>query len=76
MKTKEISFEVALNQLEEIVKKMEQGALNLEDAIKLYEEGIGYAKVCEKTLNEAQAKIEKLSKNTLGQWEKESFEVL
>ncbi|MBF0492304.1 MAG: exodeoxyribonuclease VII small subunit [Deltaproteobacteria bacterium] len=64
--SKEINFEMALAQLEEIVKKMEQGNLTLDQSLKLFEEGSKLGQFCEKALQEAQGKIEILVKDQNG----------
>ena len=53
----ELSFEVALAELEEIVRQLEQGKSDLEDAIGAYERGAALRKHCETKLKEAQDKI-------------------
>ncbi len=63
---KEIKFEAALKRLEEIVSKLEEGDLELEKSIELFEEGIRMAKGCQKKLDEAEKKIERLTKNRDG----------
>ena len=55
------SFEFALAELEGIVKGLETGKTNLEESIEAYERGIFLKKHCEKKLQEAQAKIEKIT---------------
>lgn len=57
----ETKFEVALTRLEEIVARLEAGDGELEEALKLFEEGIGLVKVCDKQLKEAEQKLELLS---------------
>ncbi|MCQ2799498.1 MAG: exodeoxyribonuclease VII small subunit [Bacilli bacterium] len=54
---KELSFEEKLNKLNEIVNKVENELLPLDEAMKLYEEGNLLIKDLQKTLNEAEAKI-------------------
>lgn len=54
---KELSFEEKLNKLNEIVSKVENELLPLDEAMKLYEEGNLLIKDLQKTLNEAEAKI-------------------
>ncbi len=56
----EIKFEDALEQLEEIVEKLETGDLPLEEALKAFEEGIKLSRFCSEQLNEAELRIEKL----------------
>lgn len=57
MSEEALSFEVSLVRLEEIVQKLEQGDVLLEDALKYYEAGMNYAKVCHDKLKEADAQI-------------------
>ena len=59
---KEIKFETALKQLEEIVAKLEDGGLELEKSMELFEKGIGTAKALQKKLDSAGKKIEQLVK--------------
>lgn len=56
-----ISFEDALEELEEIVRTLEGGKGRLEEAIGAYERGAKLKAHCEKKLKEAQAKVEKIS---------------
>lgn len=56
-KKKELSFEEKLTRLNEIVEKVENTTLSLEDAMKLYEEGNVLIKDLQKSLDEAEAKI-------------------
>lgn len=57
-----ISFEEALNELEEIVKKIDNGQETLETAINSFERGVLLKNHCEKKLKEARLKIEKITK--------------
>ena len=56
-----LSFEKALVELETIVKNLETGQSALEDSIGAYERGIALKKHCEQKLQDAQAKIEKIT---------------
>jgi exodeoxyribonuclease VII small subunit len=58
--TKRASFESQLSQLEQIVQSLEKGQLPLEDALKQFEQGIKLTRLCQKNLQEAQEKMEKL----------------
>ncbi len=60
---KEIKFETALTRLEEIVSKLEDGGLELDKSIELFEEGVSTAKGLQKKLDEAEKKIERLTKD-------------
>ncbi|MEM9495161.1 MAG: exodeoxyribonuclease VII small subunit [Pseudomonadota bacterium] len=55
-----LSFEKALSELEEIVRKLESGQAALEDSIALYERGAALKAHCEAKLKSAQEKIEKI----------------
>jgi exodeoxyribonuclease VII small subunit len=54
------SFEAALEQLEKIVKELENGELPLERSIELFEKGMELSEVCRKQLGEAETRVEVL----------------
>ena len=56
-----MTYEKAVERLEAIVDKLENGNLPLEEMMKLYEEGTALAAKCSKILDEAQLKITELS---------------
>lgn len=56
-----LSFEVALQQLEQIVARLEQGNVALEDSIDLYERGEALKRRCDALLKKAEARIEKIT---------------
>lgn len=64
--TADLSFEVALKSLEEIVDKLSNSATNLDEMLSLYAEGIAYLKQCQAKLGEAGAKIKLLSEKLPG----------
>ncbi|WP_411822529.1 exodeoxyribonuclease VII small subunit [Leptospira sp. 'Mane'] len=64
---KQITFEDALRELEDIADKLEKGQLSLEESIKAYERGMDLKKVCADRLTEAEAKIEFLAKGQSGE---------
>jgi exodeoxyribonuclease VII small subunit len=55
-----LSFEAALAELEHIVSRLEQGEVDLEDSIALYERGTALKAHCEKKLKGAEARLEKI----------------
>lgn len=71
-KEKDVSFEEALNELEQIAEKLERGQLTLEDSIKAYERGMDLKKICTERLKEAEGKIEFLAKSPDGKIVKEN----
>lgn len=58
----EKTFEKALERLEEIVKKMEEGDMTLEESLKAFEEGINLSRFCARKLDEAERRVEVLIK--------------
>jgi len=56
-KKKYKDYESAMSRLEEITETLEAGDATLEDAIKLYTEGLEIAKYCDERLAEAEQKI-------------------
>lgn len=71
-KEKELSFEESLEQLEEIVKKLEVGDVPLDDAINEFNRAMKLAKSCDEKLKNAEETITKLVKEN---GEEVSFEV-
>jgi exodeoxyribonuclease VII small subunit len=61
-----MTFEEALSELELIVKKIDTGEENLESSIAAYERGAQLKAHCERKLNEAKLKIEKIVKQSDG----------
>ena len=61
-KTKQPSFEEAMQQLESLVDLMEQGDLSLEDSLQTFEEGVKLTRICQLALKEAEQKVQILSK--------------
>ncbi len=62
-KDKKGTFEESFEILEEIVGKLNDDEPTLEEALKLYEEGIKNYKKCEEELKQAKQKIEQLSRD-------------
>ena len=71
----QIKFEKAKQRLEQIVEDLEKGELDIDKSLEIFEEGIKMSRVCSKKLNEAEAKIEKLTKNQKGELATELFPV-
>jgi exodeoxyribonuclease VII small subunit len=61
MSEKKISFEEALQRLEQIVSELERGDIVLDDMIKIYEEGTELIKFCLARLDDVEKKINLLS---------------
>lgn len=58
---KALNFEDALKRLEDIVRKLESGDVPLDQSIELYSQGEKLRGLCQKRLEAAQAKIEKIT---------------
>ena len=71
---KKADFERSLARLEEVVQKLESANLSLEDAMKLFEEGVQLSRECQKQLVEAEARVEILLKKADGKLTAEPFE--
>ncbi len=56
-----MTFEQSLKELEEIVKKLENGETTLEESMTLFEKGVSLTKSCRKMLDEAQLKVKKVT---------------
>ena len=59
--SQELTFEEAFGRLGEIVKKLEEGELSLDESMTLFEEGIGLERLCEQRLNLAELRIKELT---------------
>ena len=60
------TFEASLNELERIVKQLEDGDMPLEDSLKLFEDGVRLSRECRERLTNAERRIEVLMKETDG----------
>jgi len=70
----EVKFETALKKLEEIVEKLESPDLSLDEALKLFESGVTYTRLCQEKLSQVEKKIKQLVKNNKGQLELEEMD--
>ena len=59
-KKETVNFESSLKKLEQIVAKLEDGDVSLEDSVKSFAEGIGLVKECQNQLSAAELKVKKL----------------
>ena len=74
MSEKENTFEENLAQLEELVRKLEAGNLDLDESLKIYEDAIELREKCRKFLEESERKVQKLMETAQGV-KKEEFTV-
>jgi exodeoxyribonuclease VII small subunit len=57
-----LSFEAGLEELESVVKQLESGDLPLEKALELFEKGVQLSEACRKQLEEAETRVELLTR--------------
>ena len=62
----DLSFEKALEELESIVQRLEQGKVNLEQSIADYERGEALKAHCDRLLKEAEGRVEKITRGADG----------
>lgn len=67
MSGKSLSFENAIAELEEVVHKLENGELSLEESITFFQRGVELTKYCSKRLDEAERSITMLIEDEKGQ---------
>jgi exodeoxyribonuclease VII small subunit len=68
------AFEQSLARLEEIVRKLESANLPLDEAMKLFEEGMQLSRDCQKQLEQAEARVEILLKKAGGEMAAQPFD--
>jgi exodeoxyribonuclease VII small subunit len=72
---KEKAFEEALKELEEIVNRLEQGEIPLEEALQLFEQGVKLSRSCHTKLDEAQKRVEIVLKDEGGKMTAQPFKM-
>lgn len=68
------TFETSLNELERIVKQLEDGDMPLEESLKLFENGVKLSRECRERLTNAERRIEVLMKDAEGNISLESVD--
>ena len=68
------NFEKALDELENIVQRLDENDLSLDEALSLFEEGIKLSRFCSQKLDSVEKKVEILLKDDEGNLNKEPFE--
>ena len=71
---KKPDFEKSLLRLEDVVRRLESPQLSLDDAMKLFEEGVQLSRECQKQLEEAEGRVEILLKKADGKLAAEPFD--
>lgn len=75
-KSSELNFEEAMKQLEAIASELEKNDLDLDTAVKKFEEGMNLSKKCNEILQNAEKKITILINDGKDNFNEEKFEVL
>lgn len=70
-----VNFEEAMRKLDESVRKLEEGELDLEDSLKVFEEGIAWSRQCNQRLLDAERKVEILLKSDKEELAQVSFDL-
>jgi exodeoxyribonuclease VII small subunit len=60
------NFEASLEELERIVRRLEQGELTLEKSLELFEQGVQLSRECQERLSQAERRIEILMRDSQG----------
>lgn len=63
---RENNFEHSLKRLQQIVETLEEGSVNLEEVMKMYEEGVQLSRICLEQLQEVDVKLKRLGKEIGG----------
>ena len=61
-----LTFEKAIDELESIVKRLEEGKVPLEESVAIYERGETLKRRCEELLRQAEARVEKITLDAAG----------
>jgi exodeoxyribonuclease VII small subunit len=61
-----LTFERAIEELESIVKRLEEGKVPLEESVAIYERGEALKRRCEELLRQAEARVEKITLDASG----------
>jgi exodeoxyribonuclease VII small subunit len=63
---KRMPFERAIEELETIIKRLEEGKVALEESVAIYERGESLKRRCEELLRQAEARVEKITLDSAG----------
>jgi len=59
----EQNFEHLMQQLEQLVTRMESGELSLEESLQAFEQGVGLTRSCQTLLTQAEQRVSRLQEN-------------
>ena len=61
-----LNFEAALEELEQLVERMETGELSLEESLRAFERGVALTRDCQKALKDAELRVQALTETEEG----------
>ncbi|MBL8182280.1 MAG: exodeoxyribonuclease VII small subunit [Blastocatellia bacterium] len=73
--SKKLTFEQSLTELESVVERLEQGDMQLEESLELFERGVSLIRDCRSRLTSAERKIEELTESMNGDLEAVEMDV-
>ncbi|MEQ6886830.1 exodeoxyribonuclease VII small subunit [Salicola sp. Rm-C-2C1-2] len=71
--TNTASFEASIQELETLVRKLEQGDMALEDSLKAFERGVQLTRSCQQSLRDAEQRVEQVIENSQGELESRPY---
>ena len=74
MSKKDMTFEEAIRALESIATSLENEKIDLDESLKLYEEGVKLVRYCNKLIDSAERKIKVLTLSSDGELEEKDFQ--
>jgi exodeoxyribonuclease VII small subunit len=74
LKIEEMTFEQTMQELEGLVRRLEEGKMPLEESIKAYERGTALKNQCQSKLQDAKLKVEQIILSTNGELSLKPFE--
>lgn len=70
-----INFEAGIAELDALVRRLDGGELSLEEALAAFEAGVGLVRTLSERLNQAEARVESLTKTASGELERRALEI-
>ncbi|KAA8980699.1 MULTISPECIES: exodeoxyribonuclease VII small subunit [Gammaproteobacteria] len=67
------TFETSIQELESLVRKLEQGDMPLEESLKAFERGVQLTRSCQQSLRDAEQRVEQVIENSQGELETRPF---
>lgn len=71
----EMSFEESIGALEELVKKLEDGGIDLDESLRIYEQAVALRDHCRAILEDGERRIRKIMENADGTVREENFDL-